>query len=118
MSAGAFSLLGRYLSSEGALVYRIKVQPETITTANAVATGTITGVGSVRVGGGNRQIGIKARSITVRWSGTVPDGYLANGLVRIPIFTPTAYDGFKLGDTFTYLGQSTVIVSKNPERVR
>ncbi|MEG3882263.1 hypothetical protein QT972_33450 [Microcoleus sp. herbarium7] len=118
MSAGSFSLLGKYEASEGGLIYRIRVQPETISANNPVPAGDVNGIGSVRVGGGNRQIGIKARSITVRWSGTVPDGYLANGLVRIPIFTPATYNALILSSPFTYLGQPTVVVSKNGERVR
>lgn len=118
MSQGAFSVLGRYEASEGGDIYRIKVQPGTINAANPVATGAVTGVGSVRVGGGNRQLGIKARSVTLRWKTTPPTNYLANGLVRIPIFTPATYDALKLGADFTYLGTTAVIVGKNPERVR
>lgn len=118
MSAGAFLVDGRYVASEGGNTHRIRIQPETVTTVNVNPPGPVNGTGSVRVGGGNRQIGIKARSITVRWTNTVPDGYLANGLIRIPILTPGAYDGLSVGSSFTYLGQPTTVVSKNPERVR
>jgi hypothetical protein len=118
MSAGAFSVTARYTCSEDDNIYRIKVQPETITTWNANSAGVVSGTGSVRVGGGNRQIGIKARSATLRWAAAPPAGYLANGLIRVPILTEGAYDALSLGATVQYLGTDAIVISKNPERVR
>lgn len=122
MSAGAFSTTGKYEGDNGT-IYRIRVQPETLTAnvgaVNAVPTGAVNGVGSARVGGGNRQIGIKARSVTVRFTGALPAGYEPNGgTYRIPIMTKTVYDGASVGTTGTYLTSPIVVVGKNPERVR
>lgn len=121
MSAGAFLANGKYEADSGT-IYRIRVQPETVAanigSANAVPAGAVDGEGSARVGGGNRQIGIKARSVTVRFTATVPDGYAADRLLRIPILTPAVYDAITPGATGTYLGTAVVVVGKNPERVR
>lgn len=121
MSAGAFLSNGRYEADSGT-IYRIRVQPETaqanIGSVNAVPAGAVDGVGSVRVGGGNRQIGIKARSVSVRFTETVPEGYSEDRLLRIPILTRAVYDAISPGATGTYLGVTVVVVGKNPERVR
>lgn len=117
MSSGKFTR-SKYETDSGAIV-NARVQPETITTANPAPTGAVTaGYPSVRISGGKRKTGINARSISVKWTGTVPDGYDPNGLLRVPVLTRAAYTGFALGGTFTYLGQSTVIVGKNPEFIR
>lgn len=117
MSAGAFTL-SRYASNSGT-IYTIKVQPETLTAnvgaVNAAPTGTPDGEGSVRVGGGKRQIGIRARSVTVRFTGTVPDGYLAGQTYRIPIMTKAVWDGAAPTTTGTYLTSPIVVVGKTDE---
>lgn len=119
MSSGAFTT-SKYEANSGT-VYGIKVQPETLAAnvgaANAAPAGVVDGEGSVRVGGGNRQLGIKARSVSVRFTATVPDGYLAGQTYRIPILTPTVWNGANKGTTGTYLGSPIVVVGKSPERV-
>lgn len=121
MSSGAFLATGKYEADDGG-IYRIRVQPETVAanigSANAVPAGAVDSTGSVRVGGGNRQIGIKARSVTVRFTETVPEDYAPGQLYRIPILTPAVYDAIQPGSTGTYLGSAVVVVGKNPERVR
>ncbi len=120
MSAGEFQY-SRYESNTGT-IYRIRVQPETlqatIGSANAAPTGAIDGQGTVRVGGGNRQFGIKARSVTVKFTADPPDNYAENQLYRIPILQETLWDAINLGDTGTYLGTAIEVVGKSPERVR
>ena len=55
----------------------IRVQPETITTWNAETTGSVT-TDQVRVSGGKRKIGRKARSVTLkRFVGPVTEGVQA-----------------------------------------
>ena len=120
MSAGSF-LSTRYEADSGT-IYRIRVQPETVAAsiggANTAPAGAIDGESSARVGGGNRKIGVKARSVTVRWTGTPPTGYAENQLLRVPILTPARYSAIALGSTGTYLGIAVEVVGKNPERVR
>ena len=120
MSSGTFSS-SKYETDAGA-IHRIRVQPETLLAnvggANSAPAGAIDTPGTVRVGGGNRQFGVKARSITVRWSTTPPTGYAENQYVRIPVLTKARYDGINAGDTGTYLGSAVTVVGKNPERVR
>lgn len=116
MSAGVF-IRSKYELDNGAVV-AIKIQPETISLGNPVPPGAITQSGSARVGGGNRRIGIKARSVTGRWTGTAPAGYKQDALVRVPILSKAPYDQFALGATLPYQGTSIEIVGKNPERVR
>lgn len=120
MSAGNF-VRSRYQSDSGT-IFSIRVQPETISAnvgaANAAPTGTVDGIGSARARGGRRQIGIVARSVTVAFTGALPEGYAANQTHRIPILTTTVYNGANIGGTGTYLGSPIVIVGKNPESVR
>lgn len=121
MSSGSFLATGKYEADNGD-IHRIRVQPETVAAniggANSVPAGAVDQASSARVGGGNRQIGVKARSVTVRFTATVPDGYAENQLYRVPILTKALYDGITSGATGTYLGAAVVVVGKNPERVR
>lgn len=128
MSAGKYKQIGKYESDNGS-IYKIRVQPETVTTANTEPTAAITaGVGSVRVGGGKRQLGIRARSITGKWKATggtgdtpgapqAPSGYDANGTIRIPILSASVFAGIAEGSDFAYLGNTLVVTSKSDEVV-
>lgn len=121
MSAGAFSS-SKY-ESDSDVVYRIRVQPETIaltigTTPNDPPAGAVTGAVSVRVGGGNREYGIKARAVTLRWTATVPTGYKPDEILRVPILKKSLYSSISPGSAGDYLGQPVEVVGKLPERVR
>jgi len=119
--AGPFAQGARYEADDGT-VYRIRVQPETLAASiggvNASAVGVVDGQGTVRVGGGNRKFGIKARAVSIRFTATPPDGYDEGQILRVPIMTPTRYAGIALGTTGTYLGVACEVVGKSPERVR
>lgn len=119
MSSGAY-LNSKYQSDSGN-VYPIRVQPETTSAtinsvANAAPAGAIDQEVSAKVSKGNRGIGVKPRSVTVRWT-AAPDGYEPTSLIRIPILTQTVYNGITKGQTVSYLGASGTVVSKSPERV-
>lgn len=122
MSSGKFSR-SKY-EADSDTVYSIRVQPETLTasiggSANTAPAGAVTGEGSVRVGGGNRQIGIKARAVTIAWNdGAAPEDYDENSTVRIPILTKARYAAINIGAAVTYNGGTGVVVGKSPERVR
>lgn len=120
MSAGPF-VTSKYQADNGD-IYRIRVQPETIAAniggANSPPAGAIDAQGSARVGGGKRQIGIKARAFTFKFTGTPPDGYSTNQILRIPILTKAVFDGVLPGATGTYLGATVQLVGKIAESVR
>lgn len=122
MSAGRFSR-SKYESNNGE-IFPIRVQPETEAAtfggaANVPPAAAADQPVSARVGGGNRQIGIKARSVTVTWSGAPPAGYTEGQLIRIPILTEDLYDSISpQSTTGSYLGAGIVVVGVNPERRR
>lgn len=120
--AGKFET-SKYEADDGT-IYGVTVQPETEqaalgTTVNDPPAGAVTGKISARVGGGNRQIGIKCRSVSIKWNGTAPSNYDVNGIIRIPVLVKATYDAIPpKGGTGTYLGQTFKIIGKQPERVR
>jgi hypothetical protein len=128
MSAGKFKLGAKYESDNGS-IYSIRIQPETATTVNVAPTAAVTaGVGSVRVGGGKNQIGIRARFISGRWKESggdddtaatpdAPDGYDSGGIIRVPILTASVFATLNKGTDFAYLGKTLVITSTTAENV-
>lgn len=122
MSAGVFER-SRYEADNGD-VHAIRVQPETIAatfggTANNPPAGAVDQQVSARVGGGNRRYGVKARAVSVTWTGAPPAGYADDELLRVPILTPDLYDAITPNSTVgTYLGANVIVVGKLPERVR
>lgn len=121
MSAGVFQDVNYELDNGTILTCRC--QPETAElvingTTNAAATGTpAAGLGSVRVSGGNRQIGIKARSVTVRFTATKA-GYKEGSSIRLPIFTKAMWDGLAKGQTGTYQSVACVVTSTPKPEIR
>jgi len=123
MSAGAF-VRSRYAASyETTAIHPIRVQPETALasiggTANAAPAGAISNPIQARVGGGRRQIGLQARSITLEAPTTgQPAGYAPGGITRIPALTEAFYNLAAKGVTCTYLGAAFQVVSRSAERV-
>lgn len=118
--AGQYSTTAKYETDDGT-VYNIRVQPETVAAnigaANAAPAGAVTGKGTVRVNAGNREFGIKARSVSLIWTAAAPDGYEPGSPVRIPILTKSVFDGIVKGTTGTYLGAACKVVGKSPERI-
>lgn len=120
MSSGAF-VLSKYEADSGT-IYPIRVQPETLAatigSANAAPAGVTDAEVFARTGGGNRRYSIKARAVSVRFTGAVPDDYAPNQLLRIPILTQSVYDGITVGDSGTYLGSAVQVVGKLREAGR
>ena len=120
MSAGVF-LRTRYEADSGE-IHPIRVQPETVAAniagANAAPSGTTTQSISARVNKTNREFGLRPRFVTVRFTSTVPDGYEADNLYRIPILTPSRFTAINVGASGTYLGSDIEVVSKSPENVK
>lgn len=106
MSAGAL-VSGLYESNDG-FKYPIRLQPETLTltlegVANAFATGTRTpGAPSAQVSKGRRSKGMNTRLVRIRFTATLPPGYQMNGIIALPVLTPTAFFAYELGTEGTY----------------
>jgi len=124
MSAGAFTL-SKYESNAGN-IYNVKVQPETLAasigTGGAAATntppaGAVDQEVSAIVGGSTRTNGIHTRGVRLRFTGAVPDGYLANSVVFIPALNETFYNAATKGAEGTYLGVGVRVVGRRPETI-
>lgn len=118
MSAGTFTT-SIYQRDDGTFA-PIKVQPETIIPGtNPAGAGPLTaGATYVKVSGSRRGYGVHARTVSITWTGTVPDGYKTGGIIRLPVLTTAGYNALSGGQTFTYLGNEVKVVGKSPERVR
>lgn len=121
MSAGAFES-GKYQDNDGN-IYKCRPQPETKALVinaitNAYPAGAVDAPVSARLTGGKRKIGCVARTVTLRWTGAVPEGYEDGGTVTVPVFTAAAYNGYGPGRTGTYLASSVEVVGRSPERIR
>lgn len=121
MSAGVFTI-SKYEADSGD-IHPIRVQPETIAanigTANSPPTAAVDNSLFARSGGGNRAYGIRARYVTVRFTGAAPDGYAPNTRLKIPVLTSQAWDDAVPGETTgTYLGAAIQVVSKVREAGR
>lgn len=125
MSAGPFETI-KYLAdaANGGGVYPVRVQPETYAltingVVNAAATGTLSaGATLARVSGGKRRYGLKCRTVRVKFTGTAPTGYAAGSTVSLPVFTPTAFASYTIGQTGTYLTQAIKVVGRSTESLR
>lgn len=123
MSAGEFTR-EVYETNEGNFA-SVKVQPETIAAVvdgvtNVAGAGPVNQEASAQVSGGKRSIGIKCRTVTLEFTGTVPDGYSGDP-VTIPALTPAFYAACNPNSdtaTGTYLGQAVRAVGRSPETVR
>ena len=116
MSAGRFQRYFYELNSGD--VASIRLQPETITAWNPSATGPANLPVSAKVSNGNRQFGIKPRTVSLNTGDAPPTGYAANSILRVPVLTESAWDAIITGNTLTYLTVPMTVVGKNPERVR
>lgn len=125
MSAGS-TILSVY-DSDGGNSFNIRVQPETLTltlatVANAAGTGTpAAGLPSAKVSGGRRSIGVNARLIRVRFTGTLPPGYKMDGIIALPVLQQSVFNGYAKGQTGTYTLNTTnydvIAVGKTPETI-
>lgn len=113
MSAGAF-LISVYETDSGAFM-PITVQPETLTLninggVNAAAAGPADdSFGSARVSGGDRQIGLKARSVSIKFT-AVKTGYKAESTITLPVLRKSVHDAYSKGQTGTYLDTPCIVV--------
>lgn len=122
MSSGEFTRTFYGLDTgNGGGIVRARVQPETLaatidSVANAGATGPASVPITARANGGNSEFGVNMRTVTLAFTGTVPDGYAGDN-VRIPVLQEATYAAWTIGSTGTYLGQAVEVVGRSPERV-
>lgn len=122
MSAGAF-VDSRYELNNGQ-VAKIRVQPETLsltlgTTENTAPTGAIDFPVSARVSGSkSRGIGLRARTVTVEWTGTPPAGYLPGGEITLPWLQIGSFLDLEPNvTTGSYLGAAVRVVRTNQQKI-
>ena len=120
MSAGSFEA-GKYEANNGN-IYAVRVQPETKgltigSNSNTYPTGAVDQAGRFPLNlGGKRRRPFSARSVSIRFTATPPDGYAANSVIRVPVFRQAFYDGITVGaSTGTYLGVAIEVVGKSAE---
>jgi len=122
MSAGNFSD-SKYESNSGS-IYKIRVQPETLTatiggTANDAVVSDVDQEVSAKASGGKREIGMIARTVTLRFTGTPPTNYSGDD-VTIPVVKQTTFDSWTTpaDQAGTYLGAAVKVVGQSAERKR
>ena len=121
MSAGAFEK-GKYESNSGD-IYAIRAQPESKAltidgTANDYPTADVDQKVRARVSGTHRGYGVHARFAYVRFTGTLPTGYKAGTILKVPVFKKAMFDGFLPDQTGTYLGQAVELVGWTTEKIK
>lgn len=104
--------------------YPCKYNSKIITTVN-VAPAAPAGTSNIQVRkaflstSGRRKYGIHARYASFIFTATVPSGYKAGDILRIPILTQAAYISIVPDTTTdTYIGAAILYVGKEPEKIR
>lgn len=122
MSAGAFTS-SKYESNSGA-IYRMRVQEETINAiigpvANSPVASAVDQEVSAKASGGKREIGMIARTVTLRFTGAPPANYSGDD-VTIPVLTQATFDSWTTpaSQTGTYLDADVEVVGQSAERKR
>jgi len=118
MSAGNY--LDAFYTSDLINVHPIRIQPETAAlvidgVTNTIPAGPADFPISAKVSGGKRQLGLTARSVTVKWTTTPPTGYDDEGEITLPWLDPTTWLGLAKEQTGTYLTQGVTVVRKTQE---
>ena len=120
MSAGSFT--SSIYEDDANRFYRMRVQPETLllvinTVTNVAGAGPVDQPVSARARGSRRAIGATARTVSLRFTATLPVGYSGDP-VSVPIMTPAVFNGINPGQTGTYLGSDVEVISKTAEQLR
>lgn len=122
MSAGEF-ISSKYESNSGS-IYKIRLQQETVdATINAIANTPVASAVdqevSAKASGGKREIGMIARTVTLRFTGAPPTNYSGDD-VTIPVLSQATYDAWTSPAdlTGTYLGAAVVVAGQSAERKR
>jgi len=121
MSAGAFEA-GRYESRSGG-IFACRAQPESRQLSlgnqpNGYPVAAVDQEFPIRLRVGKRSRGLIPRTVTVRFTGDVPEGYLEGGTHVVPVFDPQVWDGYTAvaNRTGTYLGFPVIMVGQYPPK--
>lgn len=115
MSTGPF--VSTFYETDDGDILLARVQPETITSFNPGATGPATVEARAYMSGSRRRNGVQARYVSGRWVGDPPDDRDPCSIVRLPVFTPTAFSAIARGSTVAYNGGNIRIIGKTNERL-
>jgi len=117
MSSGSFTN-ARYERDNGE-TYSVRCQPETL--AAVLGGETNAGSGSDLTSTSRHTLNLNhrrrkpfaARYVSVRFTSTLPTGYAANSILRIPVMQPGVFDAIVEGETTgTYFGAGIRVVGK------
>jgi hypothetical protein len=124
MSAGAFEFTRYQVTGlAGNQIMIARVQPETLGLVlgganNEPGGATVTLPLRVNISGNANSLGVKPRTVSLRWTGAPPAGYSANGVLVVPILSEALWESVDPGiTTGTYLGTAVRVVGKGPERI-
>lgn len=120
MSSGSFVLKRYQATADPSKYHPIRVQPETLAleiggVTNAEPPGALNSYPSAQVSKGKRALGLNARMVSVTFDGAGPDGYKAQGTIRLPWLANASFGAIAKGQTGTYLGQPVTVAGKTPE---
>ena len=123
MSSGIFEDVA--YEADSGVFYNARVQPETLAmtidgTANAAAAGPVpAGNPSAYMRGSRRQLGITARTVTLKLppGGTPPTDYTGDN-VTVPVMTPALFAAISRSSTVVYLGATWRVAGTARETVR
>ena len=77
---------------------------------------------SATVSGSRRRNGVFTRLVRFRFTGTLPPGYITNGILTIPVLTRAAWLSYSRTQTGTYSLEGTdypvTYVGKSDEKIR
>lgn len=118
MSAGAFS--NSFYEDDDGDIHPIRLQPETLAATfnavvNAAPAGPVDNEVSARVTGSRRGLGLFARYVTVKFTGDLPPGYVANSTYKIAVPNPTVFSGITINSAGVYLDEAIQVISKTDE---
>lgn len=128
MSAGRFELT-RYAASYGGgtQIHPIRVQEETLALSitpaggdavtNDAPAGATTSPISAVVSRGKRAGGLRPRLVSIKFTGTPPDGYSANQVIRLPWLTPFPVN-FAKSNVGVYLSAPIIVVGLTSEEAK
>lgn len=107
MSSGAFSFSKYQDTKDSANIRRIRIQPETLTlTVDAVANdapaGDVNSYPRANVSQSRRAIGVNARTVSFKFTGTPPTGYKAGSILTLPWLTASTFGDVEGGMVGTY----------------
>lgn len=120
MSAGVFVTKSYAASYAANTNHPIRVQPETLTlviggNTNGDAVGAINNPISAVVSRGKRQLGLRPRTVTFKFTGEEPAGYEDAGVITLPYLQTTGFGAIARGTTGTYLGADIEVIGKSAE---